>query len=244
MKLGISRAPNMSTASPRPTNGYHPYISIYVCPCGPSPAQAGLTAFKWQQPRKKAEWQQPSNLPASLFRLASEFFFAFEFPLNISSHLLLHPGSKYLFSPVSRWVSDRHAAARAARQGLVLPVAGDSLVSEVSVLAGLTQPLILWQQIEIKRNFPCIWGSFSDMVVPIWLYVLDVCRICEDPIVCLLRCLAGFSHFCMLDHSAAPLPPKDCCGSLLPQSSQGLVNAMFPLRKVVTLKSCHWKPVR
>lgn len=132
-----------------------------MCPCIPSPMQAGLTASKWQQPREKAKWQQAPNLPASLFRLPSKFFFALELPLNISSHLLLHPGSKYLFSPVSLWVSDRHSVACAARHGLMLSVAGDSLVPEVSVLAGLTQPFILWQQIEIKCNFHCALRQLS-----------------------------------------------------------------------------------
>lgn len=66
-----------------------------------------------------------------------------------------------------------------------------------------------------------------------WLYVLCVYRICKDPVVCLLRWLAGFFHFYMPDHSVAPVHLKDHWGSLLPQSFLGQVTAMFPILKVV-----------
>lgn len=114
------------------------------------------------------------------FKLSSECSFALELPLNISSRLLLCPGSKHLFSSVSLWVSDRHSVACAARHGLMLSVAGDSLESEVSVLEGLTQLSILWQQIETKCNCHCIRGSFSDTATPAWLcthYVYGICKV-------------------------------------------------------------------
>lgn len=105
----------------------------------PSPTDAGLAASTGQRPRGELSG---SRLPASLFRLPSEFSFSLELPLNLFSHLLGQRGSQRLFSPVSLWVSDRQTLGGVPR------AAGDSLPSEVSGLAGLTQPSSFGRRLE------------------------------------------------------------------------------------------------
>lgn len=117
---------------PQPVKGYSPYIFI----------SSWAHCFQVTAAKGKGQVAAVSKkLPASLFRL--------ELPLNVSSHLLPNAGVSVCFSLLlCGCLTD--SVAGAARHGLMLSMPGDSLVSEVSVLAGLTQPFIFWQQIEIK----------------------------------------------------------------------------------------------